>query len=206
MDAGIKNLFKTSSESSRRPPAKFDGVSYFMSERKSISKKTRFEVFKRDSFCCQYCSARSPNVLLEIDHIVPVSKGGKNDIDNLLTACFDCNRGKSDNLLKSIPATLLEKTKSKKESLKQYKDYLKALEEERIVFEMQIDAVQDIFSATFTTFVFTDKFRLSVKKFIEVLGVEETKISMESACRRIRDRNKASLYFCGICWGKIKAL
>ena len=64
-------------------------------KRKGLSKKIRFEVFKRDSFTCQYCGAKSPDVLLHIDHIKPVAKGGKNNILNLITACVDCNLGKS---------------------------------------------------------------------------------------------------------------
>ena len=35
----------------------------------------------------------------EVDHIIPVSKGGDNDISNLITSCFDCNRGKRDKKL-----------------------------------------------------------------------------------------------------------
>jgi len=70
-------------------------------DRKSISKKLRFEIFKRDSFCCQYCGKSSPDVVLEINHINPIAKGGKNDSLNLITACFDCNRGKSDRQLSS---------------------------------------------------------------------------------------------------------
>lgn len=62
--------------------------------RKAISKKVRFEVFKRDSFTCQYCGKSSPDVILEVDHISPVAGGGQNDIINLLTACRDCNSGK----------------------------------------------------------------------------------------------------------------
>ena len=54
-------------------------------KRKSISKKNRFEVFKRDSFTCQYCGASAPDVLLEVDHIKPVASGGTNDILNLIT-------------------------------------------------------------------------------------------------------------------------
>ena len=67
-----------------------------MTERKSLSKKIRFEVFKRDSFSCQYCGNKAPDVLLEVDHIQPVAQGGTNDLLNLITSCFDCNRGKSD--------------------------------------------------------------------------------------------------------------
>lgn len=67
-----------------------------MSDRKSLSKKIRFEIFKRDSFTCQYCGKTAPNVILEVDHIDPVSKGGSNDLLNLITSCYDCNRGKSN--------------------------------------------------------------------------------------------------------------
>jgi hypothetical protein len=57
----------------------------------------RFDVFKRDSYCCQICGAKQINgATLEVDHKVPVTKGGNNDMSNLWTLCFDCNRGKSD--------------------------------------------------------------------------------------------------------------
>lgn len=69
-------------------------------KRKSLSKKLRFEVFKRDSFTCQYCGKSSPSVILEIDHIHPVSKGGnETDILNLITSCRECNSGKGDRLI-----------------------------------------------------------------------------------------------------------
>lgn len=67
-----------------------------MAKRKAISKKTRFEVFKRDSFTCQYCGKSVPEVILNVDHIRPVIHGGDNDVLNLITACFDCNSGKGD--------------------------------------------------------------------------------------------------------------
>ena len=70
-----------------------------MAERKVLSKKTRFEVFKRDKFTCQYCGRMSPDVILEVDHIKPVIEGGDNDFLNLITSCRDCNRGKGKTLL-----------------------------------------------------------------------------------------------------------
>lgn len=70
----------------------------------SITNKQRFEVFKKCNFTCQYCGRRTPEVILEIDHVIPKSKGGTDDIDNLTASCFQCNRGKSwtmlDNVLK----------------------------------------------------------------------------------------------------------
>lgn len=60
-----------------------------------ISVRTRFEVFKRDQFTCLYCGRTSPDVVLEVDHIVPVCEGGSDDVINLTTSCWDCNRGKA---------------------------------------------------------------------------------------------------------------
>lgn len=57
-----------------------------IARREALSKSIRFEVFKRDSFKCQYCGGEAPNVLLHVDHIEPVSKGGTNDITNLITS------------------------------------------------------------------------------------------------------------------------
>lgn len=74
-----------------------------MAERKSISKGKRFDIFRRDGFTCQYCGKQPPDVVLEVDHIRPVSKGGDNDDMNLVTACYDCNRGKAAKLLDRQP-------------------------------------------------------------------------------------------------------
>lgn len=70
-----------------------------MMERAAIRKSVRFEVFKRDSFTCQYCGEKAPDVVLEVDHITPVADGGTNDILNLVTSCRECNAGKSDRRL-----------------------------------------------------------------------------------------------------------
>jgi len=63
-------------------------------------RKLRFLIFQRDNFTCQYCGRKAPEVILETDHIYPKSKGGKNKIDNYITACRECNQGKGDILLK----------------------------------------------------------------------------------------------------------
>jgi 5-methylcytosine-specific restriction enzyme A len=56
----------------------------------------RHQVLQRDRRQCVHCGRKPPQVTLEVDHIQPISKGGSNDISNLQTLCFDCNRGKSD--------------------------------------------------------------------------------------------------------------
>jgi 5-methylcytosine-specific restriction endonuclease McrA len=55
----------------------------------------RFTVFRRDSYTCQYCGRRAPDVELHVDHIVAWSKGGRTEVENLRTACRVCNLGKS---------------------------------------------------------------------------------------------------------------
>jgi len=64
--------------------------------RTGINPKLRFEILRRDKYVCQYCGACGPNVELEVDHRIPVSKGGKTEKSNLVTSCIECNRGKGD--------------------------------------------------------------------------------------------------------------
>lgn len=59
----------------------------------AISKRTRFEVLRRDNHTCRYC--RSADNPLTVDHVVPVALGGRDDPSNLVAACRDCNAGKS---------------------------------------------------------------------------------------------------------------
>lgn len=60
----------------------------------SVSKKLRFDVLSRDNHCCMYCWRKPPYVMLEVDHIIPKKKWWSDVLDNLITSCFDCNRGK----------------------------------------------------------------------------------------------------------------
>ena len=67
-------------------------------KRETIGDKLRFEVFSKCGFRCYHCgrSPKEDKIKLEIDHLVPHSKGGSDDIENLVTACRRCNSGKSD--------------------------------------------------------------------------------------------------------------
>ena len=69
--------------------------------RKPLSKRLRFQIFDRDKFTCRYCGRQSDTCVLHVDHLIPVSKGGTNDPENLITSCEDCNLGKSDKLIGS---------------------------------------------------------------------------------------------------------
>jgi len=66
--------------------------------------KIRIKVFDRDGFQCQYCgrNPREDDVKLQVEHINPRSNGGDCKMENLLTACEDCNYGKGDYCLKKF--------------------------------------------------------------------------------------------------------
>lgn len=96
-------------------------------KRKPLGRKLRFEVFKRDSFTCQYCGRKAPDVVLQADHIEPVALGGSDEILNLITSCQPCNAGKG--------ATALDDH----QVLEKQRDELEGLEERRQQITMMLE-------------------------------------------------------------------
>jgi hypothetical protein len=58
------------------------------------SARLRFAALERSGFACVYCGRKPPEVELHVDHVIPVAKGGSNELHNLVAACRDCNLGK----------------------------------------------------------------------------------------------------------------
>lgn len=117
-------------------------------KRKNLSKTTRFEVFKRDKFACQYCGKAAPDVVLVIDHIDPVAKGGTNDILNLITSCDPCNSGKgartlADDSVVSKKRTQLAAMQERREQLAMMVEWQKSLAS---LDTMAVDAVAEFYS------------------------------------------------------------
>ena len=66
---------------------------------RNMNLRLRFTILQRDNFSCNKCGrspAKDPSVVLHVDHIIPWSKGGETEIENLETLCKNCNLGKSD--------------------------------------------------------------------------------------------------------------
>ena len=66
------------------------------------SSKPRFSktnLYTRDLYTCQYCMNRFPRKELTLDHVIPISKGGKTNWENIVAACNPCNSRKSDRLI-----------------------------------------------------------------------------------------------------------
>lgn len=173
-------------------------------KRKPISRRIRFEVFKRDGFTCQYCGSKPPSVVLELDHLHPVSKGGSNKRDNLITSCFDCNRGKSDGLLSEIPQSVSERGEALKEKRDQLRAYERLLASIRADEEARIDVIANAFALHFPGYTVSDRFRESVRGFLQKIPVDVVEGAMHKACIKVRSRDDALRYFCGICYGIIR--
>lgn len=88
-----------------------------------MGNSTRFKVFERDGYTCRYCGQKPPDVVLEVDHFIPVKEGGDNQILNLLTSCKQCNSGKKARISRSPDEAVEYKAiiEDKKEIVKQLK-------------------------------------------------------------------------------------
>jgi len=114
-----------------------------MAKRKALSKKVRFEVFKRDRFTCQYCGAKAPEAVLHCDHIRPVADGGEDDILNLVTACAACNGGKGARKLDDRSA--VERQRAQLEELQARREQLEMMLQWRDEAERhKVDVVEEI--------------------------------------------------------------
>ena len=172
--------------------------------RKQLSKKLRFEVFKRDSFTCQYCGAVPPNVVLHVDHINPVKLGGRNEIDNLVTSCSCCNIGKGANELTNVPESLADKAKKIKESELQIKGYYKAIQERRERVDQEAWVIARILDNRIIDTCRKDWLQ-SIKMFIDKIGYFAVLDAAElTDAKGLHSYNSAFRYFCGICWGKYR--
>lgn len=141
--------------------------------RKAITKKTRFEVFKRDSFTCQYCGKSAPTVILHADHIDPVISGGDNSILNLITSCSGCNLGKGGRKLSDQSALIkqIDIAKQQKERLEQIELMSKWKMSLLKVDEEGANAVEK-YLASFVGRVFTDSFRANIRSCIKKYGLQ----------------------------------
>jgi hypothetical protein len=173
-------------------------------DRKALSTRTRFEVFKRDRFTCQYCGRTPPAVVLHVDHILAVANGGTDEECNLITSCVDCNLGKSDVPLESSPPALAHTIEEQREKLEQLIAYSDFLMEKR---QGEIDQVRKAARAWSKLGMapWTVSERMSVRQFLARLPLPEIIEAVEIAASKFPTSNaRAFRYFCGVCWSKIK--
>jgi hypothetical protein len=160
----------------------------------NVSVHTRFEIFKRDGFICQYCGRGTPDVVLELDHVVPRAEGGSDDDHNLVTACWDCNRGKRDTLLdeRAPVPDLREQTAQLVEREEQIRAYEDA---QRSIRERENESVEELLNywdeLTFAKGWYEEARRYpanhSLRFWLRTFSTSEMKEAMEIAIDKAGD-------------------
>jgi len=144
-------------------------------DRTAVSKRTRFEVFKRDKFTCQYCGRAAPSIVLQIDHIHPVAKDGDNDILNLVTSCQECNAGKSDKTLSDDSA--IQKRKRQLDDLQERREQIDMMVEwQASLIDLDILATEEccaLWARLVTPYAATETGKAALGKLVRKYGLGE---------------------------------
>lgn len=171
-----------------------------------IPKRIRFEVFKRDSFKCQYCGGAAPEVVLHIDHIKPVSAGGQNDIVNLITSCEACNLGKAAVPLSDTSAAM--KSRRQMEALQERREQLEMIMEwQQGIEEIECDAI--VYAANTWRDCFDGQYYLNesgvkeMGKLISTYGLREVLSVISQATKSIGQIDDASVE---TAWNQVKKI
>lgn len=183
-------------------------------KRTGLSKRVRFDIFKRDRFACQYCGRTPPVVVLVIDHILPVASGGESQANNLITSCEDCNQGKGAKLLSSVPQSVdvaLEHEIERHEQLREYnksllrirRQHIRATQKLAKYWDVKAGNAPDAMDCAASDESKLTSFKLFLQKLPEVEVYEAVDIAIARKPPSYSDRNTFK-YFCGVCWTKIR--
>jgi len=169
-----------------------------------MSKKLRFTVFARDGYQCQYCGRTPPAVVLEPDHVVPVCDGGKDTEENLVTACFDCNRGKGrDPAVRPLRPAVKARTEQIKESEEQLAAYRELLRAQQARREGDVEAICQHFTAVNALcnrgdeWVITERGKQSVRQWLRDWTVEDLKDALSISIPRFAPDHHALFAYTG---------
>lgn len=179
----------------------------------TISKRTRFEVLRRDEHTCQYCGARAPEVTLHIDHVEPVALGGSDRPDNLLTACSACNSGKGS-IAPDAPLVsgLSDRAAAYALGMVDTMTRFRATVEEGDTYVETFEDVWNRFSVAGDTVPMPIDYEATLHRWYR-MGVPERVIDLavKAAMAKEMPRTMRSdfprwAYFCGVVWRQIEQL
>jgi len=178
----------------------------------AVTKRLRFEILRRDGHACRYCGRAAPDVRLTIDHVRPEALGGTDEPENLVTACIDCNAGKS-----SVPADAMQ-VAAVAESAVRWAAAIKRVADMRMLDTTRYDNDIAQFVAQWDTYTYEaekvvlerrtvpkdDSWELDVRRFL-ALGLPTQKMLDFIVVAMKKDLRHADTwrYFCGCCWKEI---
>ncbi len=171
-----------------------------------LTKRTRFEVLRRDGYRCRYCGATAPEgATLTVDHVTPVALGGTDAPSNLVAACRDCNAGKSS----TAPAAPLVEQVAE-DAIRWARAMAAAAAE--LDSAQHLEAVEAVdkewrqwTSRAGGEVARPGNWKRSIRAFVEAgLPIDEMVELVETAMdSKARDTWR---YFCGCCWTRIRQM
>lgn len=176
----------------------------------ALTKRTRYEVLRRDNHTCRYCGAKAPDVPLTVDHVVPEALGGSDDPSNLVTACRDCNAGKASSspdaaLVADVAADALRWARA----MKRAAGVMARRRSARDEYACQALAEWDRWEyGGLGSAPAADDWLITFGRFYEArLPFDELREAIEIAARnrKVPIENKWS-YMCGTAWNKLTEL
>jgi hypothetical protein len=176
-------------------------------KRKPVKAGVRFAVFTRDSFTCQYCGRKPPEIQLVIDHVIPVAQGGTDDEWNLKASCDGCNAGKSDKCVSGRVSDIPDPPLVDVDRKNKIEAYAKSVLERNNLREAQLNDMLDAWCVEFDLHV--DErgcFRYNIcienclKFALKQLPVElvETAIKVVAWKKKFASDSTQAMYMCGV--------
>ncbi len=165
----------------------------------AVSKRTRFEVLRRDNYTCRYC--RSTESELTVDHVTPVALGGTDDPGNLVACCKDCNAGKTS-------------TSPDAETVAQVAEdavrWAAAMERAGEVLAAKADA-RDLYIGAFYDAwpqfrYIPDGFDSTLVRLYEAGLPESVMVDAAKTAAHTKGVYDRTAYFAGICWKRVRAM
>ena len=150
-------------------------------------------------------------MILEVDHIKPVSKGGTNEIINLVTSCRDCNRGKSDKTLSDNTAITVQKKRldemqERREQLEMMVEWRESLED---VIDVGVTSIDKLYER-YTGWCLGEYGKQQIRKLIKRFGFDEVYTAVWISINSYYTGTEGSWDFAfkkvgGICYNRKKA-
>lgn len=177
-----------------------------------LSRRLRFEVLRRDGHTCRYCGAQAPDVVLTVDHVIPTALGGGDEPTNLVTACRDCNSGKSSAtadaaLVGDVEADALRWARALERSAEYRAMERRAMDDELFEFKSRWDDWTCEGNGDRKPIPLPPNWRETLTRFV-ALGLqlgdysEAIRIAMGA---NVPHENRFR-YFCGCCWRMVGEL
>lgn len=163
-----------------------------------VSKRTRFEVLRRDNYICRYC--HSQDVPLTVDHVTPITLGGSDDPSNLVAACRDCNAGKTSTSPEEHLVTQVDEDAVRWAAAMRVA--AERMEKERLAEANYADAFLEAWTATYLPSDWEGSIRQMRQAGLpltELLDAVDVAMSARYVDSRFR-------YFCGVAWRKVARL